>query len=332
MRRLRDTPAVRAMVREVRVGVEHLIQPVFVVEGDGQPETIHSLPGQFRWSLGGLDALVERVRAAGVPGIALFPKVDAAVKSPAGDEALNPDGLVPKAIRRWKDLAPEVLVIADIALDPYTTHGHDGILTSDGSTVDNDSTVARLAEMAVVCATAGADWVAPSDMMDGRVSAIRQRLDQAGFSQVSVLSYAAKFNSAFYGPFREAVGSAQAAGTMALDKSTYQLDPANRRQAVADALLDDEEGADWLMVKPAGPYLDILRELRQTTRLPLAAYQVSGEYAQICAAAERGWLDRRRIRDESLLSIRRAGADLILSYFALEIAEEAAKRAPLNLQ
>jgi porphobilinogen synthase len=217
-----------------------------------------------------------------------------------------------------------LVVITDVALDPYTTTGHDGVLNAAGSDVDNDATVEILAKMAVVQAEAGVDWVAPSDMMDGRVGAIRSALDTAGHTQVAILAYSAKYASAFYGPFRDAVGSQQAAGKSYLDKKTYQLNPANPRESILESVLDIEEGADVLMVKPAGPYLDILSQLRQLTDLPLAAYQVSGEYAQIHAAAEKGWLDYAATRDESLLAIKRAGADLILTYFAKELAEEQA--------
>lgn len=310
------------MICETQVRPAQLIQPLFVIDGDGEPEPIASMPGQFRWPLARLGDIASRIVASGVPAVALFPKLDPWLKSPDGREALNPETLILRAIRAFREAAPEVTLVADLALDPYTDHGHDGILDGAGSRVLNDESVALLVEMASLNAAAGADWVAPSDMMDGRVAAIRAGLDQAGYTETAILAYAAKFNSAYYGPFRDAVGSAQAAGTALLDKSTYQLDPANRRMAVDDALLDATEGADLLMVKPAGPYLDIIRELRDASRLPLAAYQVSGEYAQLHAAAERGWLDLKRTRDESLLAIRRAGADLILTYFALEIAEE----------
>ena len=219
---------------------------------------------------------------------------------------------------------PDLVVITDVALDPYTTTGHDGVLNAAGNDVDNDATLEILAKMAVVQADVGVDWVAPSDMMDGRVGAIRSALDAAGHTQVAILAYSAKYASAFYGPFRDAVGSQQAVGKSYLDKRTYQLNPANPRESMMEAALDIEEGADVLMVKPAGAYLDILCQLRQLTDLPLAAYQVSGEYAQIHAAAEKGWLDYAATRDESLLAIKRAGANLILTYFAKEIAEEQA--------
>jgi porphobilinogen synthase len=256
----------------------------------------------------------------GIRGVALFPVTPPELKHIRGVEALNSSCLVLRAVRALKDALPSLIVFTDIALDPYTTHGHDGILTPDGNDVDNDATVEVLSQMALLHAEAGVDFVAPSDMMDGRVLAIRQALDAAGRGATGILAYSAKFASAYYGPFRDAVGSSAAAGTRALDKRTYQLNPANRREAIADALLDEQEGADALMVKPAGPYLDIISELRQRTLRPIAAYQVSGEYAQIHAAAKLGWLDLAKTRDESLLAIKRAGADWILSYFAKDMA------------
>ena len=320
-RRLRRTTAIRELVQETRVTAADLIAPLFVKADDGPPEPVGSMPGVFRLSLADLVAECRELHALGVRGIALFPVTPAALKDANGTEALNPDCLVLRAVRAVKAAEPALVIFTDIALDPYTTHGHDGILTADGGDVDNDATVKMLAQMAVLHAAAGTDFVAPSDMMDGRVAALRTALDAAGHTHTGILAYAAKFASAYYGPFREAVGSASAAGTKSLDKRTYQLNPANRREAIADALLDEAEGADVLMVKPAGPYLDIIRELRDSTPLPLAAYQVSGEYAQLHAAAERGWLDLVKARDESLLAIKRAGADLILTYFAKDVAK-----------
>lgn len=322
-RRLRRNPAIRALVEETRVGPADLIAPLFVKEGGGAPEPVESMPGVVRWPL---ETVVEEARSLaglGIPGVALFPVTDPRLKDDRGSAALDPDGLVPRVVRRLKASIPELLVFTDLALDPFTSHGHDGLLTPEGHDVDNDATVEVLARMAVLHAEAGADFVAPSDMMDGRVRAIRSALDAAGHSATGILAYAAKFASAFYGPFRDAVGSASAAGTRALDKRTYQLNPANGREAIADALLDEAEGADVLMVKPAGPYLDVIAALRQATRLPVAAYQVSGEYAQLQAAARLGWLDLERTRDESLLAIKRAGADIILTYFAKEAAAAA---------
>jgi porphobilinogen synthase len=262
----------------------------------------------------------------GVPAVALFPKLDSSLKNAGGTEALNRETLILRAVRAVKAAVPELSVMTDVALDPYTSHGHDGVLTEAGDDVDNDRTVAILREMAVLQAEAGVDFVAPSDMMDGRVGAIRKALDAAGYTDTGILAYSAKFNSAYYGPFRDAVGSAIAAGTRLLSKATYQMNPANRREAISEVLLDIDEGADIVMVKPAGLYLDIIREVRNATRLPLAAYQISGEYAQIHAAAQLGWLDLVRCRDESLLAIKRAGADMILTYFAKDVAKALAKK------
>jgi porphobilinogen synthase len=278
------------------------------------------MPGVFRLSLADLAIEAAALARLGIRGVALFPVTPAPLKDPSGTEALNPGCLILRAIQTVRQAAPGLVLFTDIALDPYTTHGHDGLLTQDGSDVDNDATVSVLARMAVLHARAGADFVAPSDMMDGRVRVIREALDRQGCTRTGILAYSAKFASAYYGPFREAVGSAQAAGTTGLDKRSYQLNPANPREAIADALLDEAEGADALMVKPAGPYLDILHALRSQTRLPLAAYQVSGEYAQIHAAARLGWLNLERTRDESVLAIKRAGADWILTYFARDLA------------
>ncbi len=324
-RRLRRDAATRALLQETRVTVDDLIWPLFVKDGEGDAEAVPSMPGVLRHTIAGLVDECREANAAGIKAVALFPVTLAELKNDSGTEALNPDCLVLRAVRELKKTLPELLVITDVALDPYTTHGHDGVLNAEGTDVDNDATVALLAKMAVAQAEAGVDWVAPSDMMDGRVGAIRAALDAAGHTGVSILAYSAKYASAFYGPFRDAVGSQSAAGAAYLDKRTYQLNPANSRESMVEAALDIEEGADILMVKPAGAYLDILCRLRQLTDLPLAAYQVSGEYAQIHAAAERGWLDLAATRDESLLAIKRAGADLILTYFAKEIALEIAK-------
>ena len=320
-RRLRATPAIRKLVEETQVTAHNLIAPLFVREGEGEPEKIGSMPGVYRHSLSDLVEKCRKLSDQGIPGVALFPVTDPALKDPTGREALNENCLVLRAVRALKAAVPGLLLFTDLALDPYTSHGHDGVLTADGTDVDNDRTVAVLAKMAVLHGGAGTDFVAPSDMMDGRVASIRRALDGANLTGTGILAYAAKFASAYYGPFREAVGSASAAGTRSLDKRTYQLNPANRREAIQDALLDEEEGADILMVKPAGAYLDVISELRRETLLPLAAYQVSGEYAQIHAAARLGWLDYTKTRNESLLAIRRAGADMILTYFAEEIAD-----------
>ena len=319
-RRLRRQPSRRALVAETVLRVEDLIAPLFIVDGKGRPEPIASMPGVSRFNITDLVKECRELHALGVPAVALFPKLDAKLKDAGGTEALRPKTLVLRAVRAVKAAVPELTVITDVALDPYTDHGHDGVLTPAGDDVDNDRTVAILGQMAVLQAEAGVDFVAPSDMMDGRVGAIRRALDAAGHTGTGILAYSAKYNSAYYGPFREAVGSAQAAGTKLLSKATYQMNPANRREAIREVQLDVAEGADIVMVKPAGLYLDIIREVRNATRTPVAAYQISGEYAQIHAAAKLGWLDLARCRDESLLAIKRAGADMILTYFAKDVA------------
>jgi len=321
-RRLRKSVEIRDLVRENSVTPQDLVQPLFVIDGSGPAEEIASMPGQRRLTISQLVAECRELYEAGIRGVALFPKLDARLKDPRGTEALSKKTLILRAVRAVKAAVPKLLLFTDIALVPYTSHGHDGVLTEDGSDVDNDATVEILCKMALLHAEAGVDFVAPSDMMDGRIGAIRAALDAAGYEQTGLLAYSAKFSSAYYGPFRDAVGSASAAGTTLLNKDTYQLDPANARAAAREVALDVAEGADIVMVKPAGPYLDILRQTRAATNLPVAAYQVSGEYAQIVAAAQMGWLDRERTRDESLLAIKRAGADIILSYFAGEIARQ----------
>ena len=318
-RRLRRTSGIRRLFSETDVYPSHLVAPPFVLDGQGKPESIPSLPGHFRFPIPALVREAHRLARRGVGGIAIFPCIPQRLRTPNAKEALNPKGLIYRTIRTLKKELPEFPLFADVALDPYTSHGHDGLLNRSGNDVDNDSTVRILMKQAVFLAESGADFVAPSDMMDGRIGCIRKALDQAGFTETGILSYAAKFASSLYGPFRDAVGSAESAGTHSLDKRGYQADPANRRAILKDALLDEKEGADVLMVKPAGPYLDIVRDLRENTRLPLAAYQVSGEYAQIHAAAQKGWIDLRKARNESLLSIRRAGADLIFTYFAKDM-------------
>lgn len=323
-RRLRRTPALRAMVAETTLRAADFIAPLFVVEGNQPPQPIASMPGVLRFSLESLVQECRELTAVGVPAVALFPKLDSRLKDPEGHAALHDDALILRAVRAVREACPGLCVITDIALDPYTSHGHDGVLNAGGTDVENDRTVEILCRMAVLHARAGVDLVAPSDMMDGRVGAIRQALDAAHCTHTGILAYAAKFASAYYGPFRDAVGSASAAGTALLGKSTYQLDPANRREALREAELDEAEGADLLMVKPAGLCLDIIREVRDATHQPVAAYQISGEYAQIHAAAQLGWLDLARCRRESLLAIKRAGADLILTYFAKDMARELA--------
>jgi porphobilinogen synthase len=319
-RRLRRQPSRRALVAETVLRVEDLIAPLFVIEGKGRPEPIASMPGVFRLSIPDLVKECRELAKLGVPAVALFPKLDAKLKDEEGSEALNPDTLILRAVREVKKAVPELSIITDVALDPYTSHGHDGVLNEARDDVDNDRTVVILGKMAVLQAEAGVDFVAPSDMMDGRIGFVRKALDAEGYTDTGILAYSVKYNSAYYGPFREAVGSAQAAGTRLLSKATYQMDPANRREAIREMQHDVVQGADIVMVKPAGLYLDVIREVRNNTRLPVAAYQISGEYAQIHAAARLGWLDLVRCRDESLLAIKRAGADMILTYFAKEVA------------
>jgi porphobilinogen synthase len=321
-RRLRRTASLRALVEETVLRPADLIAPLFVVDGKGAPEEIGSMPGVFRLNIADLVKECRALAKLGVPAVALFPKLDPSLKDDEGRQALNEETLVLRAVRAVKKAVPHLTVITDVALDPYTTHGHDGVLTVARDDVENDRTVGILAEMAVLQARAGVDLVAPSDMMDGRVGAIRRALDAAGFTGVGIMAYSVKFASAYYGPFRDAVGSAKAAGTNLLSKATYQMNPANRREALVEAALDVAEGADIIMVKPAGPYLDIIRDVRNATQKPIAAYQVSGEYAQLHAAAKMGWLDLPRTRHESLLAIKRAGADMILTYFAKEMATE----------
>ena len=291
-RRLRRTASRRAMVAETVLQPADFIAPLFVVEGKAPPDEIKSMPGVFRLNLADLVRECRALHKLGVPAVALFPKLDPRLKDDEGTQALNEDTLVLRAVRAVKKALPDLSLITDVALDPYTSHGHDGVLNAARDDVENDRTVGLLTRMAVLQARAGVDFVAPSDMMDGRIGAIRRGLDAAGFTDTGILAYSAKYNSAYYGPFRDAVGSAQAAGTRLLSKATYQMNPANRREAVAEVVLDDAEGADFVMVKPAGLYLDIIREVREATRKPVAAYQISGEYAQIHAAARLGWTGR----------------------------------------
>ena len=314
-RRNRKHPWTRAMMRETTLGAQHLILPLFIFDGEGR-QPIESMPGQSRL---GQKALLEEVGAAlgdGIGAVVLFPAEKETLKTTDGAEAYNPKGLVPRSIRAIKAAFPEMVVVTDVALDPYSSDGHDGLVDRDG-TILNDETVEILVRQALVQAEAGADIIAPSDMMDGRVEAIRDALDESGHAQVSIMSYTAKYASSFYGPFRDALDSAPKFG----DKKTYQMDPANVREALREVEADESEGADILMVKPAGPFLDVIRAVREQTNLPVAAYQVSGEYAMLKAAAERGWLDERKVVLESLLGIRRAGADVILTYFARDVAQ-----------
>lgn len=319
-RRLRRSDGIRRMARETRLSVDNLVAPLFVVDGDGIREEIPSMPGQFRLSPDQLEREVRELSSLGVPGIALFPSIDEDLKDAHASESLNADGLVPRAIRLVKRIAPDFLVISDVALDPYSSDGHDGIVRH--GRILNDETLEVLAKIAVLHANAGADIIAPSDMMDGRVAAIRDALDTSGFSDVALLSYTAKYASAFYGPFRDALDSAprQREG-IPPDKKTYQMDPANVREAIRELMLDIEEGADMVMVKPAIPYLDVIFRLSEASDVPVAAYHVSGEYAMLAAAARNGWVDRQEAVMESLMAIRRAGASVILTYFAKEAAE-----------
>ncbi len=318
-RRLRENSTLRRMVRETRLAVDSLIYPVFVQEGTGVKNEIPSMPGQYRFSV---DTLVEELAQAselGVPAAILFGIPDTAAKDDRGRAAHARDGVVCRALEAARRQLPDLLLIADVCLCEYTDHGHCGFpVQRDGRTeIDNDSSLQALAAAALVYAQAGAHVVAPSDMMDGRVGAIRETLDENSLAHVPILSYAAKYASAFYGPFRDAAESAPQFG----DRRGYQMDPANSREALKEVELDLEEGADMVMVKPAMPYLDVIWQVRQATQVPVAAYQVSGEYSALCAAFERNWLNRQATIRESLLSIRRAGADLILTYFAKEAAQ-----------
>lgn len=306
------------MMSETSLSAQHLICPVFVHEGD-EDEPIASLPACYRWSLKGLLGYCRELLALGVSCIDLFAVVPDEKKDEQGTEAWNPQGIVPRAIRLLKSELPAMTVMTDVALDPFSTYGHDGLVEeqTDGSLkILNDETVVALCKQALAHAEAGADIISPSDMMDGRIASLRAALDAAGYCEVSLMSYTAKYASALYGPFRGALGSAPKHG----DKKTYQMDPANAREALREAALDEAEGADFLMVKPASYYLDVIAALRAQSHLPIAAYQVSGEYLMIKAAAASGWLDERAVMLESLLSIRRAGADMILTYAAAEVA------------
>ncbi len=313
-RRLRRTDGLRRMVREHHLTPNDLIYPVFVMAGVGQKEAIPSMPGCHRYSL---DLLLEEVTAAydlGILGIALFPLIAPDLKDNAGTESYNPEGLVPQAVRAIKQAIPNLLVFTDVALDPYSSAGHDGIV--ENGEILNDETVAVLVKQALCHAEAGADFVSPSDMMDGRVGAIRRALDAEGWINVGILAYSAKYASAYYGPFRDALDSTPQFG----DKKTYQMDPANAQEALKEVDLDIAEGADIVMVKPALAYMDIIHRIKQHTTLPVAAYNVSGEYAMIKAAAQQGWINEQTVVLETLTSLKRAGADVILTYFAKEVA------------
>ena len=317
LRRSRRTPALRRLVAETALSSADFIYPVFVLDGQGRSEAVPSMPGISRKSLDGLLPNLGEARRLGIPAVALFPVIDVEQKSLDGAECANPDGLVQRTVRAIKSEFPDLAVMTDVALDPYTTHGQDGIIDESGYVV-NDETVAMLVRQTISHAEAGADIVAPSDMMDGRVGAMRSALEINGYVNTVILAYAAKFASAFYGPFRDAVGSAANLGGG--DKSTYQVAPSNSDEAVREVALDLEEGADFVMVKPAMPYLDIVRRVKDAYEVPTFAYQVSGEYAMLKAAAGNGWLDERSTVLESLLGIKRAGANAILTYFAMDAA------------
>jgi porphobilinogen synthase len=301
------------LVRETLLCPGDFVLPLFLHDKEVD-EAIESMPGCTRWSLEGLVQEAGEAQALGISSVVLFPAIEERLKTRGAEECYNPEGLVPRAIKALKAAHPELIVMTDIALDPYNEDGHDGLV--ENGEILNDETIAVLSQQAVCHAGAGADIVAPSDMMDGRVAALREALDDAGHEKISICSYTAKYASAFYGPFRGALGSAPKAG----DKKTYQMDPANKREAVRELLLDEEEGADIVMVKPAGPYLDVISELREHTTLPVAAYQVSGEYLMIKSASADGWLNEEAVMMESLMGIKRAGADIILTYFAKDAA------------
>ncbi|MFK7914526.1 MAG: porphobilinogen synthase [Pseudomonadales bacterium] len=324
MRRNRRAAFVRALVREHALSASDLIYPVFVVAGNNQRIAVPSMPGVDRLSI---DLLVKEAETAlrlGIPALALFPNIEPSLRSENGDEACNPDGLIPRALAALKAAVPELGIITDAALDPYTSHGQDGLI-NDAGEIQNDPTVDVLCRQAVVCATAGSDVIAPSDMMDGRVGAIRAALDDEGFDQTLILAYSAKYASNFYGPFRDAVGSSATLGRA--DKKTYQMDPGNSDEALREVQLDIDEGADMVMVKPGMPYLDIIRRVRTELQVPTFAYQVSGEYAMLKGAIEQGWLSDAVIA-ESLLCLKRGGANGILTYFAKDIAQQLAASAP----
>ncbi len=316
-RRLRRDAFTRNLVRENALGTHDLIYPVFVLDGKNRREAVPSMPGVDRLSLDLLLPLAEECVTRGIPVLALFPVIDPKLKTPDGSEAFNLEGLVPRVVRELKARLPELGVMTDVALDPFTSHGQDGVLDGSGYIL-NDETVEVLVKQALTQADAGVDIVAPSDMMDGRIGAIRQALEQHGHIHTRIMAYSAKYASAFYGPFRDALGSAATLGKA--DKKSYQMDPGNSNEALREVALDIAEGADMVMVKPGMPYLDVLRRVKDEFRIPTFAYQVSGEYAMLKAAAQNGWLDHDAVMLESLLAFKRAGADGVLTYFALEAA------------
>jgi porphobilinogen synthase len=312
---LRQSPAIRAMVAETILRPADFIAPLFITEGNNVREEIPSMQGYYRMSIENTVNEVKALWALGIKSVLLFIKCKDELKDNKGTEAVNPNGLMQRSIKAIKDALPEIVVMTDVALDPFSTYGHDGIV--EGSEIVNDATVEVLARMSVSHAQAGADIIAPSDMMDGRILAIRNALEESGYTKTGIMAYSAKYASCFYGPFRDALDSAPGFG----DKKTYQMDYANRREAVKETIMDVEEGADIVMVKPAMAYLDIIREVRDAVDVPVSAYHVSGEYAMIKAAAKMGWLDENRAIMESLTSIKRAGADLIATYYAKDAAK-----------
>lgn len=317
-RRNRRDDFTRRLVREHSLTVDDFIYPVFIAEGQGLKQAVPSMPGVDRYSIDTLLPVAEQCVELGIPVIALFPVIDSSLKTPDGSEAANADGLVPRAVRELKSRFPELGVLTDVALDPYTSHGQDGVIDDNGYVL-NEPTVEILVRQSLVQAEAGVDIVAPSDMMDGRVGALRRALEDADHIHTRIMAYSAKYASAFYGPFRDAVGSASNLGKS--NKATYQMDPANRAEALREVAADIREGADMVMVKPGMPYLDVLRDVKQTFGMPTFAYQVSGEYAMLKAAAANGWLDHDKVVLESLLAFKRAGGDGILTYFAIEAAQ-----------
>ncbi|RSZ55464.1 porphobilinogen synthase [Massilia atriviolacea] len=324
MRRMRRDPFSRAMVRENTITSSDLIYPVFLVDGVNQRQPISAMPGIERLSVDLLLDVAQECVTLGIPVLALFPSIDVSLKTADGVEATNPDGLIPRAVRALKQRFPELGILTDIALDPYTSHGQDGLIDDQGYVL-NDETTAMLIRQALCHAEAGVDVVAPSDMMDGRIGALRQAFEREGYIHTRIMAYSAKYASAFYGPFREAVSSAASLGKS--DKFTYQMDPANGNEALREVALDIAEGADMVMVKPGMPYLDIVRRVKDEFRVPTFAYQVSGEYAMIKAAVQNGWLDHDKVMMEAMMAFKRAGADGVLTYFALDIARLLKARA-----
>ncbi len=316
-RRMRRNDFSRRLMREHRLTVDDLIYPVFVIEGTNIRQEVSSMPGVERITVDLLMNVAQQCVDLGIPVLALFPAIEPSLKTPDGREAANPAGLIPRAVRELKARFPELGILTDVALDPYTSHGQDGVLDETGYVI-NDKTIELLAKQAQIQAEAGVDIVAPSDMMDGRIGALREMLESEGHIHTRIMAYAAKYASAFYGPFRDAAGSATSLGKS--DKMTYQMDPANSDEALREVRFDIDEGADMVMVKPGMPYLDIVRRVKDTFRFPTYAYQVSGEYAMLKAAAQNGWLDHDKVMLESLIAFKRAGADGVLTYFALEVA------------